>query len=526
MATPASAPDEVTSASDPAPPQGAGAQACLLALLVAWVPIALFLADNAKAVMDVGPLLAFGAGLSLGCVGVVWAVGWRRGRPAARRAAGACAVVVLSTFLYGRWLSTEPASGVRGTIGVVLWLVLTALLATLAARAMAVPAVRQFALITVALVLVLATVTTGSVAVARRGAVALEAPTYAWPAPPERTPNIYWFVLDQYGRTDQLRAITGYDNASFEEALRQRGFAVSETTNAAYPHTHLSLASTLLMTYPWTDASTLAPDANVRVYDEVGPVVRGDNPVVEALRDQGYSFIYAPAGVYDWGACDPTLADVCLTGSGGAPWAADPLRALLATTPFALVWGQGAHQTPAGVLDQLDAERAQATELEPFFVFAHILSPHEPIRYAPDCSLRSEWIQGSNLSGPERVDAYVNDVRCLNADLVAAIDRIVAADPDAVIIVQSDHGSKLTFDWSKRYDAWTDANLQERFGALNAMRLPEGCDADVEGAPLVDTFPIVLGCLAGRAPEPGEQRSFFTDYGDLSTLVEVSDRVR
>ena len=57
-------------------------------------------------------------------------------------------------------------------------------------------------------------------------------------------------------------------------------------------------------------------------------------------------------------------------------------------------------------------------------------------------------------------------------DLTPTIADTAFVHPDAVIIVQSDHGSKLTFDWSKRYDAWTDANLQERFGALNAMRLP------------------------------------------------------
>ena len=48
-------------------------------------------------------------------------------------------------------------------------------------------------------------------------------------------------------------------------------------------------------------------------------------------------------------------------------------------------------------------------------------------------------------------------------------------DPDAVIIIQSDHGSRLSFEWDTPYEEWTDAMLTERFGVLNAIRLPTSC---------------------------------------------------
>jgi hypothetical protein len=91
-----------------------------------------------------------------------------------------------------------------------------------------------------------------------------------------------------------------------------------------------------------------------------------------------------------------------------------------------------------------------------------------------------------------------------------------------VIIVQSDHGSSLTFNWQTPSDEWSSANFTERFGALNAIRLPEGCrDEPIDGQPLVNTFRIVLACLAGTEPDLLPTRVFYSGYGKISDLVEV-----
>src|SRR5699024_5463858 len=69
---------------------------------------------------------------------------------------------------------------------------------------------------------------------------------------------------------------------------------------------------------------------------------------------------------------------------------------------------------------------------EPDFVFAHFLNPHEPMWYDDDCGFRSEP-QHTNF-GP---DAYLRQLSCLNPSVIAAVDRITDADPEALVIIQS-----------------------------------------------------------------------------------------
>jgi len=172
------------------------------------------------------------------------------------------------------------------------------------------------------------------------------------------------------------------------------------------------------------------------------------------------------------------------------------------------------------VLDGAEAVRARTDD--PLFVMAHILSPHQPYRYETDCSRRTETVEGTKLTGEERAAAYANDVQCLDHEVVGAVDRVLAEDPDAVIIIQSDHGSRLSFNWDQPYEDWTPAMLRERFGSLDAIKLPEWCaDRSIEGEPLVNTFRIVLACLGHQEPDLLETRTFFNAYGRISTLVEV-----
>jgi len=156
------------------------------------------------------------------------------------------------------------------------------------------------------------------------------------------------------------------------------------------------------------------------------------------------------------------------------------------------------------------------------FVYAHILSPHIPHRYHQDCSYRHEFISGVHLSGAERGAAYATDVRCLDQDVVAGVDRILAEDPTAVIIIQSDHGSRLAFDWRITFADSTARTLNEGFGVVNAMRLPSECaGASIEGFAPVNTFRLLFGCLTDTEPNLLAERNFFGEFNEAAPLVEV-----
>jgi hypothetical protein len=154
------------------------------------------------------------------------------------------------------------------------------------------------------------------------------------------------------------------------------------------------------------------------------------------------------------------------------------------------------------------------------------MSPHQPFRYDSGCARRPVPVEGEGFSGEERAQAYANDVRCLSGDLVTAVDRIRSTDPEAIILLQSDHGSKLSVDWSRPFDQWSDDSLRERFAVLDARRLPSGCDAGSDEAALVNTFRVVLACIEGHPPELVAPKSFWTGFEDLRSIREVTDEVR
>jgi hypothetical protein len=78
------------------------------------------------------------------------------------------------------------------------------------------------------------------------------------------------------------------------------------------------------------------------------------------------------------------------------------------------------------------------------------------------------------------------------------IERLIEADPEAVIVIQGDHGPNRGIGFEQGHDvsSWTDEQVRIRFNVLSAVRLPEGCQTP-EVMSLVNTFRVVLACLSG-----------------------------
>lgn len=308
---------------------------------------------------------------------------------------------------------------------------------------------------------------------------------------PGARPNIYWIVTDGYTGPDVLEHEYGYsEEGAFVSDLERRGFVVADRALAAYPMTHLSMSSTMSMDY-LVDSS-----GNVGDPEPFYETAQGDNTLVATLRSWGYEFDLYPGGLYAASQCTGR-EDVCLTRVSVDPgdWA------LLSMTPIAsLIKGpwtaarQADYSNPLSILEALDTHVVS----EPRFVMAHILSPHPPFyRSGADCQVEDVTFNLGAPWGPP--EAYVGAVRCLNVLLEATVDEIIDEDPDAVIVIQGDHGPNLGIAFEQGHDptSWTDEQIRVRFNVLSAMRLPDGC-AVPDPTSLVNTFRVVLGCLAGR----------------------------
>jgi hypothetical protein len=58
-------------------------------------------------------------------------------------------------------------------------------------------------------------------------------------------PDIYYIILDAYGRADTLQSLFDYDNSEFLDFLEAKGFYVADCAQSNYSQTILSLSSSL-----------------------------------------------------------------------------------------------------------------------------------------------------------------------------------------------------------------------------------------------------------------------------------------
>jgi len=326
-------------------------------------------------------------------------------------------------------------------------------------------------------------------------------------------PDIYVVVLDGYAGGATLAGSYGFDNEPFLRGLESRGFDVARQSRSNYALTFLSLASTLNYRYLDLEEGAEAQDAYMMIKE---------NDAARFLRERGYHVVYFRSG---WGPTQHVDAD-WLVDCGRTT---EYQRALLATTPLLLVDGGFAGETRDRVLCQFDVLARMPRADGPLFVVAHLVTPHPPYVFAADGAPLAQAVpdagEGPGLAGDRLAAAkaaYLGQLRFVNGKVLDAVDGIVAQDPDAVVVLLSDHGPGQGGNWSD-----PDARfLRERFRNLLAVRLP-GADGDVlaDDATNVDSLRVVLSRVHGADLPPLPGRSWFASYERPWDLDEVTDVV-
>jgi hypothetical protein len=335
-------------------------------------------------------------------------------------------------------------------------------------------------------------------------------------------PDIYYFILDGYGRADVLEEFYGLDNTSFIQYLESKGFFVAGASHTNYIQTIFSLSSALNFTYIGPEP----PGASGREYftEKIA-----DNHLVDLLETCGYQTVTFDTG---FSFTDNVEADVHLSKSG-------PLTGfeslLLAGTPLESLAAKLNQQPPdqsyeghrSRVLFVFDQLRRLPRQPSPKFVFAHILSPHPPFVFdaqgKPVEPGRSYSIGDGNdyAGGLEEYRAgYAGQVQFVNEQLEKTVDAILArSSGPPVIIIQGDHGPGSHLDWGSP----DRTCLLERTSILNAYYLPGAGEEELYASiSPVNSFRTVLNEYFGTDLDRLPDKTFFTSQRLPRQVIDVT----
>lgn len=337
----------------------------------------------------------------------------------------------------------------------------------------------------------------------------------------DKRPDIYYIILDAYGRHDNLG---DFDNVDFVRELESRGFYIADRATSNYRFSIHSIPSSLNLSY-LHDLGERTPARETDLRE-----ITQRNALASILQGLGYAYVHLESG---YTITDKSfLADVSVkftpagalvseressatsahsseTSSNNSFFSGRFLRELVQTTALhpiarnAILPGQ--HEP----YDWWAADRAlrmfefvsEPIDIgRPKFVFAHIIKPHLPAtfdQYGNRVIGKSEHSKFDDDHDPTVPSAYIGQLIYVNSLVLNMVDQIIMnAESDPIIVIAGDHGMSYSHD------------------ILAAFHLPDGIASELyTSISSVNHFRYILNRYFGLSIDLIEDRIYADDRG-------------
>ena len=336
---------------------------------------------------------------------------------------------------------------------------------------------------------------------------------------PQTPPDVYYFILDSYGRQDLLKDAYGYDNSKFVNALRERGFYVAECSQSNYVRTEISVPSALNMSYLQNLDPAFVPESTRRrvLWNSYKHSAARYN-----FESLGYKTIAFATG-FAWNEFDD--ADIFYTpppfSAGMTEFETLFTQTTLAIHAKELGWidadaimGQNFRDRFNLIFNRLDDI---ARMPEPTFAYVHLISPHPPFVFGPNGEHTYPpdfWNEDREYPGDLYAEGYQNQLTFLNKKVLEAMDVLISeSDTPPIIILQGDHGP------------WLQPK-NKRMWILNAYHLPNHNDKLYPTISPVNTFRLIFDEYFGGTYDMLEDISYFSPVPKLYEFSEIPNSCR
>jgi len=332
----------------------------------------------------------------------------------------------------------------------------------------------------------------------------------------EKPPDVYYLIVDEYGREDALLEYNNFDNSEFTNFLTQKGFHIAKNSFANYPMSMHSITSTMNMRY--IDFLSDEVGEKARNYKPLNEKTYGllpNNQVIKNFKDMGYKIINF--NTFSTHQHELPLADLGLCDRGINLLNNKLFDTISRTTIFGYfverLWEDEMRKSTMCSFEKFSS--VEENFEEPVFVWAHIGIPHSPYIFGPNgepITPGTPLLLTANpehrVSGWDEKQQYIQQVQFSNKMMKKIVNEILSKEKPVIIIFQSDHGTAWDVNWSEpsKDDVW------ERLKNFNAIYFPDEEKRKMlkDDRTAVNTFRIVFNSYFGSNYEMLEDKMYWS----------------
>ena len=326
-------------------------------------------------------------------------------------------------------------------------------------------------------------------------------------------PDIYYIILDGYGRSDILKNEYQYDNSDFLNGLRDLGFYVADCSQSNYAQTQISLASSLNFNYLDALSDRFVPGSD----DRTGlDALIHHGLVRQSLEKAGYKTVAFATGFL---ATELSDADYFL-GPRHSIGELNEFESLLMETTFvrllldANTFGMqnsGSELYRERTLFTLDKLDKLSYIKGPKFVFAHLVIPHPPYVFGPTGGPVEPADVGTTKT-QQGASHYRDQALYISTRMAEIVPKIIAnsATPP-IIVIQGDHGPTVA------------SRPRSRMSNLNVYFLPGAEKSLYPTITPVNTFRVIFNNYFGQNLQLLKDVSLYSDYEDPFNFKVISN---
>lgn len=285
-------------------------------------------------------------------------------------------------------------------------------------------------------------------------------------------PNVYLLIFDEYANFPEMEEYYDYDNAPLKDFLSENNFNISYTHHNESILSHTVQTNMVQLDYVVSDDTSLG-ERNV---------LRRKGPLYDVMKEHGYQVQILESGDFYGGSMPEE--------SGGADSVATTINGesmqllLYQRTVLYPLFKQNTVQIIQDYETIADYLETHAGEQKGTFTLAYFCLPHQP--FIVDENGGEVGLGG--YSGPEawtNKKYYLGQFKYTTSKLMIPIlESIVTSDPNAIIMLMSDHGARGT----------VGATWEMKTNSLNAVYY-KGETIENEGLSNVNTIRLVLNRL-------------------------------